>query len=63
MIDLGIAAELGHPFIYAADGADIMEGPNGLTPAERVAHPRLRGRSILPPSGAAHWLAFVDFHS
>jgi hypothetical protein len=58
-----VAAELGHPFIYAADGADIMEGPNGLTPAERVAHPRLRGRSILPPSGAAHWLAFVDFHS
>jgi hypothetical protein len=57
------APELDRPFIYAADGADVMEGPNGLTPADRGAHPKLKGRSILPPSGAAHWLAFVDFHS
>ena len=57
------APDLGHPFIYAADGADVIGGPNGLTPADRGAHFKLKGRSILPPSTGGHWLAFVDFHS
>lgn len=58
-----VAPDLGRPFIYAADGAAIIGGTGGLTPAERGAHFRLKGRSILPPSTGGHWLAFVDFHA
>jgi hypothetical protein len=57
------APELGHPFIYAADGAEIVGGCQGLVPADRGPHPKLKGRSILPPSTGGHWLAFVDFHA
>jgi hypothetical protein len=57
------APELDRPFIYAADAAEVMGGCQGLVPADRGAHPKLSGRSILPPSTGGHWLAFVDFHS
>jgi hypothetical protein len=55
--------ELDRPFIYAADGAEIIDGCQGLVPAFRSAHPQVSGRSILPPSTGGHWLAFIDFHS
>lgn len=60
-----VAPDLSRPFIYAANGADIIGRPNGLTPADRVAHPTLRGRSILPSETgfSGHWLAFVDLHA
>lgn len=56
------APDLGHPFIYAADGAAVISGAEGLTPAARGAHFKLKRRSILPAPMGRHWLAFVDFH-
>ena len=57
------AAELLHPFIYAANGARILgEHHKGLPPAERWSSFSRVGCSILPPSTGGHWLAFVDFH-
>lgn len=58
------APRLDRPFIYAADAADLIGRPHGLTRVDRQSHPTLGGRSILPPSAASgHWLTFVDLHA